>query len=158
MARRGRPPKGPDLVDALDASEDAKARAKIFLQSIQGTLSAAEASARLGVSETRFHEMRTEWLAQATALLEPKPRGRPPAPEPSEEAKEIQRLKAQMVEMAIDLKAAQIREKVMLIAPHLLDKERQQGSKKKKRGPATGSGGGTSSTPSSSAGSSGTST
>lgn len=153
MARRGRPPKGPDLVDALDASEDAKARAKIFLQTIQGTLSAAEAGARLGVSEARFHEMRNEWLAQATALLEPKRRGRPPAPGPSKEARELERVKAQMADMNIELKAAHVREKVMLIAPHLLTEveERLERLKKKSKARPTNSGGGTNSTPSSSA-------
>lgn len=131
MARRGRPPKGPDLVDALDASEDAKARAKIFLQTIQGTLSAAEASLRLGVGEARFHEMRSEWLAQATALLEPKPRGRPPAPEPSEEQRRLEALKAENTDLRRRINEAQLRERLALLMPKVM-KNRFEGPGKKK--------------------------
>lgn len=131
MARRGRPPKGPDLVDALDASEDAKARAKIFLQTIQGTLSVAEASTRLGVGEARFHEMRSEWLVQATALLEPKPRGRPPAPEPSKEQQRLEVLEAKINDLRRQVSEAQLRERMALLMPEVMQ-NRFEGPGKKK--------------------------
>jgi hypothetical protein len=75
----GRPPKGPDLVDRLDGSDEAKHRLKIVLETIQGKRSVREAIEILGISETRFHAIREKALAGAVASLEPGVRGRPPS-------------------------------------------------------------------------------
>ena len=159
MGRRGRPPQGPELVEGLEASSDAKDRLKLILRTLSGELSVQEACAHLGISEARFHELRAEALHGATQALEPKPKGRPPQAEPSEEAREVARLKAQVTELTIDLRAAQIREEIGLVAPHLLKRpvEGEAEKKKRPRWPETSSGG-TNSTPSGSAGSSGNST
>lgn len=158
MGRRGRPPKGPELVAQLDGSDAAKERLRIILETLAGTMSVVHACALLGIGETRFHEMRQEALAAAGAALEPKPKGRPPTPEPSEEARELQRLREQVLDLSIDLRAAQIREKIALVAPQLLKPAPEDGAKKKSPPSGTNSPGGTNSTPNSSAPSSGTST
>ena len=75
----GRPPKGPDLVDRLEGSEEAKQRLKIVLETIQGKRSVQEAIEILGISETRFHVIREKALAGAVASLELGVRGRPPS-------------------------------------------------------------------------------
>ena len=75
----GRPPKGPELVDRLEGSEEAKHRLKIVLETIQGKRSVREAIEILGISETRFHVIREKALSGAVASLEPGVRGRPPS-------------------------------------------------------------------------------
>lgn len=74
----GRPPKGPDLVDRLQGSDEAKKRVKIVLQTISGTLPVKEACEILAVSESRFHQIREEILLKALRSQEPQPKGRPP--------------------------------------------------------------------------------
>lgn len=128
---RGRPPKGAGLVDGLESSVLAKERLKIILQTIAGELSVIDACARLSVSEARFHEMRAEALQAAAAQLEPKPAGRPAAIV-SPEAQEAAALKAQIQELKIDLRAAQIREELALVMPHVL-KPRKQPTDRRER-------------------------
>lgn len=159
MGRRGRPPQGPKLVENVEGSDAAKERLRVILETLAGTLSVEHACALLNVGEARFHEMRGEVLQQAVNLLEPKAKGRPPAPPPSEDAQEVARLRAQVVDLSIDLRAAQIREEIALISPHLLKRPAQQEGSKKKNPPSpTNSGGGTNSTPNGFAPSTGTST
>lgn len=76
----GRKPLTLGHLDELDASPRAKERAKVFLETLSGRLSVPEALARLGLSESYFHELRGDWLRRAVALLEPQPAGRPPRP------------------------------------------------------------------------------
>jgi len=128
---RGRPPKGAGLVDGLESSALAKERLKIILQTIAGELSVVDACARLSVSEARFHELRAEALQAAAAQLEPKPAGRPAAII-SREAQEAAALKAQIQELKIDLRAAQIREELALVMPHVL-KPRKQSTDRRDR-------------------------
>lgn len=159
MARRGRPPQGPGLVENLDGSDAAKERLRVILETLAGTLTVEHACALLGVGETRFHELRAELLQQALHVLEPKASGRPSAPLPSVEAQELQRLRAQVKDLSIDLRAAQVREEIALISPHLLKRPAEEETSKKKSLPSrTSSDGGTNSMPSGSAPSSGTST
>lgn len=160
MARRGRPPKGTGLVDGLQASDDAREKLRIILQTVTGELSVEEGCRQLGVAETRFHDLRNEVLHSAAQALEPRRRGRPPTPEPTEEAREVDRLRQQVVDLSIDLRAAQIREEIALISPHLLKppKADEKNAKKKRSRSPPGSPGATNSTPSGSAPSSETST
>lgn len=158
MGRRGRPPKGPELVEHTEGSEAAKERLRIILETLAGTMSVAHACGLLGVGEARFHEMRMAWLQQSVQLMEPRPKGRPPTPEPSEEARELQRLREQVLDLSIDLRAAQIREKIALVAPERLKPAPEDAAQKKSPPSGTNSPGGTNSTPSNSAPSSGTST
>lgn len=160
MGSRGRPPKGAGLVEGLASSDEAREKLRIVLQTLSGELSVEEACRRLAIGEARFHELRHEALLGAAQALEPKPKGRPPAPEPSAEARELQRLREQVVELSIDLRASQIREEIALIAPHLLHPPPAEAKETKKKSPPSppSSGGATNSTPSGSVPSSGNST
>jgi hypothetical protein len=158
MGRRGRPPQGPRLVENVEGSDAAKERLRVILETLAGTLSVEHACALLGVGEARFHEMRSEVLRQAVSLLEPKPKGRRPEPPPSEDAQDIERLRQQVDKLRTDLRASQVREKIALVAPQLLQPAPEDSAKKKSPPSATNSQGGTNSTPSSSTPSGGTST
>lgn len=74
---RGRPPLGRDIVEHCDADPDTKRRLRLLLQTIAGELSVADACQQLGISQTRFFELRAEMLQGALDSLRPKPRGRP---------------------------------------------------------------------------------
>lgn len=127
MAKRGRPPKGPSLVDGLDGSDAAKERFKIILRTLSGELSVEEACALLGVGEARFYELRTLVLQTALNDLEPRKTGRKPAPPPTAEEERLQQLKAENEELKIELRAAQIREELWATMPHVM-KPRADGS------------------------------
>lgn len=116
---RGRPPAGPEIVTKTRGSEQAKQRVQIILQTISGELSVAQACATLSISEARFRELRDELIQAAVRELEPKPAGRP-AQTPSEEAQRVAMLEAQVQHLKIELRAAQIREEIALVMPHLL--------------------------------------
>ena len=116
---RGRPPKGPELADNVEASEQARRRLKVILQTIAGELSIPEACAQLDIGEARFHELRTEWLQFAVKGLEPKPLGRPAQTTP-EQQDEIARLRRQKADLELYLQAARVREQIALTMPHLL--------------------------------------
>lgn len=77
MTRLGRKPQGAELVDALAGSEHAKARLKLFLQTMADELSIGAACQQLGICASRFYEQRTAWLHDSIAFLEPRAAGRP---------------------------------------------------------------------------------
>ncbi|MEE9236038.1 MAG: helix-turn-helix domain-containing protein [Candidatus Acidoferrales bacterium] len=130
---RGRPPKGPQLVEGLDAPQEAKQRLQVILETIAGERSVSQACEVLGIGEAAFHKLRTQVLKAGLASLAPSPRGRPRRSEPEEDAR-VKELEAEVQELKIDLRAAQIREEMALLMPHLLER-----NDKKKR--ATTSGG-----------------
>ncbi len=86
---RGRPPKGLSHVDSLPGDEASKAKLKTILATILGELTVAQARKRLGVSETRFHELRRQALEGMLSGVTPRPAGRPPAPREPEEVTEL---------------------------------------------------------------------
>ena len=116
---RGRPPLGPELAERVEGSAPAKERLKLFLATLAGQLSVPAACEKLGLSEARFHEQRAEWLQASVAALEPKPLGRPVV-QVAVEAQELASLKQQVQTLKIDLRAAQIREQLALLMPHVL--------------------------------------
>ena len=74
---RGRRPTGPELVDRLAGSEQARERVKVVLQTMTGELRVQEACEKLQICEQRFDELRLEAIQAAVSSLEPKPTGRP---------------------------------------------------------------------------------
>jgi transposase-like protein len=120
MSERGRPPQGPKLVEGLEGSEEAKRRLQLMLETIGGTKTVAEVCQELGVCESRFHELRREILQAAASASEPRPIGRPATPPPVEVEVENLRLHRQIQEMKMQLEAAQIREELALVMPHVL--------------------------------------
>lgn len=133
---RGRPPKGPELADNVDASEQARLRLKVILQTIAGELTIPQACEQLSLGEARFHELRTEWLQAAAAALEPKPPGRPAQITP-QDRDEMKRLRERAENLELHLQAARVREQIALTMPHLLrdkkGKNKNDGSADKKK-------------------------
>ena len=74
---RGRRPSGPEFVDKLSASEKAKTRLKILLETMTGDRRVLEACDLLGIGEARFDQLRLTALAAALEALEDRPAGRP---------------------------------------------------------------------------------
>jgi hypothetical protein len=127
--RRGRPNKGADLVTDVEGSEQARQRLKIILQTLAGAMTIEQGCDALGVRRSGFHKLRRQFLARATDLLEPRPRGRQRR-QASEVDRQIAQLKHQIVQLKLDLKAQQIREEIALVMPHLLKNKRAATRKK----------------------------
>jgi hypothetical protein len=87
MTRVGRKPLGPDLVEHLEGSQQAKQRLETILETIVGRLTIEQACKRLGIGSARFHNLRTEVLEAGLARLEPRPMGRPPRQPTANEVK-----------------------------------------------------------------------
>ena len=122
MARRGRPPMGTELIPALEGSPQAKLRLTLILQTLSGQTTVEDAAAQLGISRSRFFALRDELLQESVANLEPKPTGRPPNEDPQHAAK-IEQLQQEIQELQVDLRAAQLREELALLMPHVLKKK-----------------------------------
>src|SRR5271165_3674562 len=85
MARRGRKPTGPNLVEHLEGSERAKTRLIAILETLSGARSIPEVCEDLGINESMFHRVRSDVLQTALERLEPRPLGRPRQEPPAEE-------------------------------------------------------------------------
>jgi len=136
---RGRLPSGPEYVEHLPGSEQAKERLKVVLETLSGKCRVLEACRRLGISEPRFHQLRTEALAAALAGIEPKPSGRKPAARTVEQEQLVQ-LQEQLARKDVELRAAQARAEIAVALPHVVQqpstqqkKTRPPGSKVKRR-------------------------
>jgi len=107
------------LVDCLDGSETARLRLRIIIQTLTGELTISQACQRLGIGRSRFHQLRQRFLASATDLLEPMPRG--PAPQtPDAKDARIAQLQKEIAQLKLDLTAAHVREEIALVMPHVL--------------------------------------
>jgi len=118
---KGRPPLGPELVEQLDGSDPAKQRLKVILQTLTGEKTVMEACAELSVSESRFHELRSEWLQQSLVPLEPKPRGRP-KPVLTPEQAQIEELRELVKKLEKELVRSQVKEELALSIPQLFQR------------------------------------
>jgi hypothetical protein len=115
---RGRRPSGPEYVNHLSGSETAKERLKVILETLAGTCRVQEACARLGISEPRFQQLRTQTLEAACAGLEPQTPGRKPQVlTPAEE--QVRLLQEQVRQQDFELRVARAREEVALTLPRL---------------------------------------
>jgi hypothetical protein len=109
---RGRHPSGPEYVDHLHGSSQAKERLRLILETMTGKMRVQEACQLLEISEQRFDQLRTELLQAALASLESKPAGRPPRGAPNSED---ELLRAQVEELQAELRASQVREEIALV-------------------------------------------
>jgi len=132
MARRGRPVKGPELLEGMEISEVARQRLTVILETLAGVLTIEEACRVLNVNRSRFHDLRREFLGRAAGLLEPRQPGPKPR-QPTEAQLEIQRLQDEIVQLKLDLKATQVREEIALVMPRLLIRKRGAAAGKKTR-------------------------
>jgi hypothetical protein len=123
MGRRGRPPMGPDLVDNMEGSPDAKERLKVILETIALKKTVVEACLELGISEGMFYKLRDRTMADAIESLEPRPLGRPPSEVMGVEKGEVDRLKEEVDRLKMELRASQIREEMAVVMPHVLKKK-----------------------------------
>src|SRR5439155_15091924 len=112
---RGRYPSGPEYVEQLPGSAEAKRRLQVVLQTMSGAYRVQEACTLLGISRQRFEQLRTKVLRAALTELEPKPGGRPPA-EPSVGAA-VTALETKLAETERELRAARLREQIALVLP-----------------------------------------
>ena len=117
----GRPPLGPALVDGCEASDHAKHRARVFLETLTGLKTIPEACSELGLGEAAFHEARRKMLQAAVASTEPAPPGRPAAittVDPVAAQVRIAELEVERNHLRVELEAARIREEIALVMPH----------------------------------------
>jgi len=113
---RGRRPSGPEYVDKLEGSAEAKARLRALLETVAGTRRVSEACALLGLSEQRFEQLRIEALQAGLARLEAQPKGRRPHVDTPAES-EAARLRARVAELEAELRIAAVRTEVAAILP-----------------------------------------
>lgn len=119
---RGRLPSGPEYVDQLAGSDQAKERLKTVLETLAGTCRVQEACRRLKISEPRFHQLRQQVLEAGLAEIEPRAKGRPAKKwSPAEE--EIARLREQLAAREVELRAAQVREEIALVLPRVVQEQ-----------------------------------
>jgi len=121
---RGRPPLGLKHVDGLEGPQESKRRLRVILQTLSGECSVAEACKALGVSESRFHQLRREALEGALGGLEAHAAGRPAA-EPPELTSRVAELEAEVRDLRIDLQASRVRTEIALTMPHLLREKKK---------------------------------
>ena len=117
MARKGRTPLATGHVEGLSGSELAKRRLTMILKTLSSELTIAEACTELGISESRFHALRHQWLEEALKLLEPRPMGRPSKASPAVDADELAKLQAEKEELQRQLHVAQVREEIAAVLP-----------------------------------------
>jgi len=127
---RGRYPSGPEYVESLDGSAQAKKRLRVVLETMTGTLRVQEACRTLEISEQRFYQLREELLQAALERLEGKPLGRPRR---KIEDAESQALQQQLVELEAELRGSQVREEIALALPKLRPEPAEAGKKTKRR-------------------------
>lgn len=116
---RGRRTDGPRKATGMDGSEQAKLRLKVILEVIAGKRTVKSACEELSISDARYHELEREALQAAVDRLEPKPAGRPPSASSPSDPKLVA-LEEEVKELRIGLRAAQIREEIAIVMPHLL--------------------------------------
>jgi len=128
---RGRPPKGLSHVDSLSGDAAEKERLKTILATILGELPVQEAAARLGLSESRFHELRQSALRGMLAGLAPRPPGRPAK---KREPKEVKDLRERVAWLEEELEISRLRTEIAMSNPALL---RDPVPAPKKKGPSS---------------------
>ena len=104
----GRKPVGPGLAQRVSASEQARARLEVLLETITGDKTMDAACRALSIRKTQLFKLRIRVLEAAAAALEPQPTGRPPkAANP--EAARVAELEAQINELKVELEASRLR-------------------------------------------------
>ena len=119
-ARTGRKPTGPQIVERLEGSPSAKQRLEVILETNTGQLTIPEACARLGICESRFHDLRNRTLQATLNTLEPRRPGRPPK-RTSPEQGEIDALKAELDRAYKELAVSDVQVSLARIHPGLLE-------------------------------------
>ena len=103
---RGRRPVGPELVERLEGSTQARHRMRVILETLSGRMRVTEACAKLGICSQRFESLRAEAIGAGIAVLEPKPKGRPAR---TEQQPEVVQLEQRVAELEAELKVLRVR-------------------------------------------------
>jgi len=106
------------LVNGLEGEAALKKQLGVILEVLGGRKSVATACEELAVSEPTFHRMKDKALSGALEALVPKAAGRPA--KPAETTPEVEALKAQILELRMDLQCSRVREEIALVMPHVL--------------------------------------
>ena len=121
----------------------------MILETVSGERSIEDACAELGVSPSRFHELRREALESALRGLEPGVSGRPKRVSDIDSSSErLAELERENRELEIELQASYVRTEIALAMPQLLTpkaraeikKKAKQAKREAKRGDGGGSG------------------
>lgn len=128
----GRPGKGLEHVDDLDAGAHIKDRLKAILSTVLGRASVKDASASVGLQPARFGELRRCALQGAADALLPGRPGRPPKVD-AEEAQRIAALELENARLRRDLDRARLQLEVAQAAPGVLERAQKGGSAAKLR-------------------------
>jgi hypothetical protein len=120
MTRTGRKPQGAALVDRLYGSDHAKARLKLFLQTLNGELTVDQACEKLDIWSSRFFDQRNAWLHEALALLEPRPVGRPRHEPPTASPEEVAALRQRVQELEARAAAVEAQAELVRTLPHVV--------------------------------------
>jgi hypothetical protein len=119
-------------VETLSGSDTAKERLKVILETLAGTCRVQQACARLGISEPRFHQLRTQILQAALAGSEPQTPGRKPQIlSPAQE--QVRLLQQKLEHQDAELRLARVREEIALTLPRV-SADPEVDPAKKKRG------------------------
>jgi transposase-like protein len=124
---------GPNHVDHLEGADADKRRLRIVLETISGERSVEQACEELGVSASRFHELRREALQAALDGLAPGAAGRPKHEDPSTDHERLRELERENRELKVELQASYTRTEIALAMPHVLTPQGKAQIKKKAR-------------------------
>jgi hypothetical protein len=117
--RTGRKPTGPQITERLEGSPTAKQRLAVILETIAGRLTVPQACQRLGIGESRFHELRKQTLQATLETLEPRPLGRPAKPT-SPKHTEVDELQIELHRLHAELELAHVQLRLARIHPGLI--------------------------------------
>jgi transposase-like protein len=127
----GRPPDGPKHANHLDGDDESKRRLRVVLETLSGERSVESACEELGVSASRFHELRREALQAALDGLAPGASGRPKRKDLEVDPKRLEALERENDELKFELQAALVRTELALAMPHVLTRKGRAEIKKK---------------------------
>jgi replication fork clamp-binding protein CrfC len=128
----GRPHEGADLVDRLAGSDEAKKRFKTIMETITGETLVKDAIARLGISETRFYQLRDEVLKAGLSSMEPAKPGRPSS-RSAEDEEEIARLRIENSSLRVELHREGVRADVNEVLSLPVEPYKKKEPKRRKR-------------------------
>lgn len=111
---RGRRPQGPEYAEKTTGSKLAKERAQVVLETLAGQCSVQDACERLGVRETRFHQLRADFMQGGVERLEPGAPGRPSLQSLSDAAR-ADKLEEALEELEQKLGESTVREEIAVI-------------------------------------------
>lgn len=115
---RGRPAIGPEIAEKLEATETAKTRLRVVLETLAGRKPVQDACQELGICEQLFERIRARAMQAAAASLELKSAGRPRKIRSAADA-EIAGLQKRIAELEALLQAAEVRAELADALPRL---------------------------------------